>query len=529
MAVAAVSATPAQANRPPADDVGLLTPAQLRIAAPMIALATFMQVLDTTIANVSLPTIAGDLGASSSQGTWVITSFAVANGICVPLTGWLAGRFGSVRTFVGALVLFTLASWLCGMAWSLESLIAFRVLQGAVSGPMIPLSQSLLMYVFPRSKSGTGLAIWSLTTLVAPVCGPLLGGYISDNTSWRWIFLLNVPVGFLAAAVTWAVLKAKDTPTLKLPVDLIGIALLIIWVGSLQLMLDRGRELDWFSSPEIVALALIAAFGCVIFVIWELTEKHPIVDLTLFRSRNFVVGCIAICLGFGIYFANVVMLPLWLQTQVGYTATWAGLVSAPTGILAIIISPIVGKNIGRWDPRKVATISFLIFALACWMRASYTLQASPFTYALPQLIQGVAMATFFVPLISLIYTDVPQVRYASASGVANFLRATTGSFFASLATTFWDRRAALHQTDLVGGIDPNNPIIAQALSPLSQSGLEQMQQAALVMRNVNQQAYFLSILDFFYLSSIALLCLIPLVWLARRPKPQMGAVIAAAD
>jgi MFS transporter, DHA2 family, multidrug resistance protein len=509
-------------------DVGLLSPAQLRIAAPMIALATFMQVLDTTIANVSLPTIAGDLGASTSQGTWVITSFAVANGICVPMTGWLAGRFGSVRTFVGALVLFTLASWLCGMAWSLESLIAFRVLQGAVSGPMIPLSQSLLMYVFPRSKSGTGLAIWSLTTLVAPVCGPLLGGYISDNTSWRWIFLLNVPVGFLAAAVTWAVLKTKETPTLKLPVDLIGIALLIVWVGSLQLMLDRGRELDWFASPEIVALALIAGFGCVIFIVWELTEKHPIVDLTLFRSRNFVIGCLAICLGFGIYFANVVMLPLWLQTQVGYTATWAGLVSAPTGILAIICSPIVGKNIGRWDPRRVATISFAIFALACWLRSSYTLQATAFDFALPQFIQGVAMATFFVPLIALIYTDVSQARYASASGMANFLRATTGSFFASLATTFWDRRAAVHQTDLVAGLDPNSPLIAQVLSPLSQTCLVPSQQAAVLMRNVSQQAYFLSIMDFFYLSAIALLCLIPLVWLARRPKPQAG-IIAAAD
>jgi MFS transporter, DHA2 family, multidrug resistance protein len=524
----ASATTPPDAGNAPAD-VGILTPAQLKIAAPAIALATFMQVLDTTIANVSLPTIAGDLGASSSQGTWVITSFAVANGICVPLTGWLASRFGAVRTFVVALVLFTIASWLCGMAWSLESLIAFRVLQGAVSGPMIPLSQSLLMYVFPRSKSGAGLAIWSLTTLVAPVCGPLLGGYISDHSSWRWIFLLNVPVGFLAAVVTWAVLKAKDTPTRKLPVDVMGIALLVIWVGALQLMLDRGRELDWFASGEIVVLSIIALFGCAIFLIWEWTAEHPIVDLTLFRSRSFVVGCLAICLGFGIYFANVVMLPLWLQTQVGYTATWAGLVSAPTGILAIVLSPIVGKNIGRWDPRKIATISFLIFALACWLRSSYTLTAAPMDYALPQFIQGIAMATFFVPLIALIYADFPPERFASASGMANFLRGTTASFFASLATTFWDRRAAIHQTDLVGALDPNNPLTAQALTPLAQAGLDQAQQASVLMRQISQQAYFLSITEFFYISSIALLCLIPLVWLTKRPRPQAGAVVAGGD
>jgi MFS transporter, DHA2 family, multidrug resistance protein len=510
-------------------DTSILSPPQMRIAAPMLALATFMQVLDTTIANVSLPTIAGDLGASTNQGTWVITSFAVANGICVPLTGWLAQRFGSVRTFVWALVLFTIASWLCGIAWSLESLIAFRVLQGAVSGPMIPLSQSLLMYVFPKSKAGTGLAIWSLTTLVAPVCGPLLGGYISDHTSWRWIFLLNVPVGFAAAFVTWLVLSTKDTPIRKLPVDIVGIALLVLWVGSLQLLLDRGRELDWFASSEIVVLAMTSLTGLIVFLIWELTEKHPIVNLRLFKSRSFVVGCMGICFGFGVYFANVVMLPLWLQTQLGYTATWAGMVTAPTGILAILLSPIVGKNIHRMDPRKVATVSFLVFAWACWLRSGFTLQASPWDYALPQFIQGVAMATFFVPLISIIYSEIKPEDNAAASGMANFLRATFGSFCASLATTFWDRRAAVHQADLASASDASSAALVQARAGLANLGLNPMQQLAVIDRSLAQQAYFLSIADFFWMCAIACLALIPLVWLAKRPKPQGGPVVVGAD
>src|SRR4051812_31650686 len=270
MANAAATPASAQGGLPPP-----MTGALLAITSIALALGTFMQVLDSTIANVSIPTIAGNLGVSTSQGTWVITSFAVANGVSVPLTGWLMMRYGVVKTFVGSVLLFTAASFLCGISWNLPSLIIFRVLQGAVSGPMIPGSQALLLMIFPNSKRGTALAIWSMTTLVAPICGPILGGYISDNWSWPWIFLINVPIGLIVSLVGWRGLAARETSTRKMPVDRIGFMLLVLWVGALQVVLDTGKDADWFSSPAIVVECAIAAVGFVAWLIWELNEKHP--------------------------------------------------------------------------------------------------------------------------------------------------------------------------------------------------------------------------------------------------------------
>src|SRR6201999_3970987 len=331
-----------------------------------------MQVLDTTIANVSLPTIAGNLGASNDQSTWVITSFAVANGVAVPLTGWLMQRYGVVRTFVASVVMFTIASFLCGIAWSLSALIVFRVLQGAVSGPMIPGSQALLISIFPPEKRATALGIWSITTLVAPILGPILGGYISDNYHWSWIFLINVPVGLVAAFFCWANLSNRETPTRRLPIDTVGLGMLVVWVGAMQIMLDTGKDADWFSSPVIVIEAIVAAVGFIAWVIWEMTEKHPVVDLSLFRYRNFALGTLAFCLGYAVFFANVLLLPLWLQTNVGYTATWAGLVAAPSGVVAVLLTPIAARFMARTDARILATIAFVAFALSYFMRANYT-------------------------------------------------------------------------------------------------------------------------------------------------------------
>src|SRR5260221_13870482 len=247
-----------------------------RLAATLaVGLATFMNVLDTSIANVSIPAISGDLGVSPNQGTWVITSFGVANAISLPLTGWLTQRYGQVKLFLASITLFVLASIACGWAPSIEALIVFRVIQGAVAGPMIPLSQSLLLSSYPKERAGTALAMWAITTLVAPVVGPLLGGWITDNIAWPWIFYINVPVGIVAAAVTWAVYRDRETPTRKLPIDSVGLGLLVVWVGSLQVMLDKGKDLDWFNSATIVALACVAVVTFAIFLIWELTEEHP--------------------------------------------------------------------------------------------------------------------------------------------------------------------------------------------------------------------------------------------------------------
>ena len=492
-----------------------------------LALATFMQVLDTTIANVSIPTIAGNLGVSADEGTWVITSFAVANGVSVPLTGWLMRRFGVVRTFVLSILLFTLASFLCGIAWSLPVLLLFRVLQGAVSGPMIPGSQALLLSLFPAEKKGTALAIWSVTTLVAPICGPILGGYISDNYPWEWIFLINVPVGVFCAAICWRFLRTQETPTAKLSIDKVGLVLLVLWVGALQVMMDQGKDLDWFSNKLIVTLAIVSVLGLAAWIIWELTEKNPIVDLTLFKSRSFSLGTLALCLCYAVFFGNVVLMPLWQQAQLGYTATWAGLVSAPSGLTAVLVAPIVGRYIGKYDARGFAAASFVIFAISYFMRSAWSPDASVWVFVVPLLVQGVAMGMFFVSLVTISLDRLPPERVPSASGLNNFLRIISGSFATSLTATFWDRREALHQSRLVESLSAYDPGYSSALAQLHGQGFGGDSAAAMVQQQVIGQGYLLSSLDIFYFSGWLAISLIPLCWLVRRPAG--GAAVVAAE
>jgi DHA2 family multidrug resistance protein len=501
---------------------------QLAITSIALALGTFMQVLDSSIANVSLPTIAGNLGTSVDQGTWVITSFAVANGVAVPLTGWLMQRYGVVRTFVFSVLGFTLASFLCGIAWSLPSLIVFRILQGAVSGPMIPGSQALLISIFPPEKRATALGIWSITTLVAPIMGPILGGYISDNYHWGWIFLINVPVGLIAAFLCWTNLSNRETPTRLLPIDTIGLGLLVIWVGSLQVMLDTGKDADWFSSTAIVVEAIIAVIGFFAFLIWELTEDHPVVDLSLFKFWNFTFGTIAFCLGYALFFANVLLLPLWLQTNVGYTATWAGLVAAPSGAVAVVATPIAARFMAKVDARIMATVAFIAFAVSYFMRAGYTQDAGFWDFVMPMLVQGIAMSTFFVALITISLDGIPPERIPSASGISNFARITAGGFAASIITTLWDRREALHQSRMADHSSVFDPIMQQAVAHLHSFGLTDLQSYGLLARNMVQQAYLLSSLDLFWISGWLSVILIGVIWIARRTHSN-GAVHAAAD
>jgi DHA2 family multidrug resistance protein len=518
-----VSAAPATA-----DQVPELVGTTKAFTAVALALGTFMQVLDTSIANVSIPTISGDLGVSSDQGTWVITSFAVANGVSVPLTGWLMQRFGVVRTFVVSVALFTAASLLCGVAWSLPSLIAFRVLQGAVSGPMIPGSQALLINVFGPAKRGTALTIWSLTTLLAPIAGPLLGGYISDNYVWPWIFLINVPVGILCAVVCWTNLKSHETPTRKLPIDRLGLLLLFVWVGALQILLDKGKDLDWFNSPMIVALVVVTVVAFAAWLIWNLTEEHPIVDLSLFKSRSFSLGTLAMCLGYAVFFGNIVLMPLWLQSYLGYTATWAGMVSAPSGVTAVITSLFVGRLMRRHDPRLLAAAAFGFYAISYFMRARLTVDASFFAFVAPQLVQGFAMGLFFVAMLAVIFDGLPPQKIPAASGLSNFLRITASSFATSLTTTFWDRREALHQTHLSDAVSIYSPAYQQSLAQLHQFGLTDQGAAGAMTQTLVSQSYLLSSLDLFYLSGWLCVLLVPLCFLVRRPSVN-GEVAAAAE
>jgi DHA2 family multidrug resistance protein len=493
-----------------------LTGGALAITAIALAMGTFMQVLDSTIANVSLPTIAGNLGVSTSQGTWVITAFAVANGIGVPLTGWLMGRYGVVRTFVVSVLAFTIASFLCGIAWSLESLIFFRILQGAVSGPMIPGSQALLISIFPPEKRGAALGIWSITTLVAPICGPILGGYISDNYHWGWIFLINVPVGIVVSVLCWGALASRETPTRKLPIDAVGLGLLIVWVGALQVMLDTGKDADWFASTEIVVLAVVTVVGFLSWLIWELTEEHPIVDLSLFRNRNFALGTLAFCLGYAVFFGNTLLLPLWLQTQIGYTATWAGLVAAPTGMIAVLLTPLSARLMTKIDARWVASVAFIAFGVSFLMRSNFTANAAFIDYMLPLLVQGIAMATFFLAMITILLDGVPPHRIPLASGLSNFARITSGGFAASLVTTLWDRREALHQSRLADHATAYSPALQQAVGGLDRLGLHDLSGLAAVNRTIVGQAYLLAANDIFWISGWICIALVGLVWLCRR-------------
>ena len=490
----------------------------LAILTLVLSLATFMLVLDSTIANVAIPTIAGDLGASSSQGTWIITSFGVANAISIPITGWLAKRFGEVRLFLIATLLFVLASWLCGIANSLEMLIVFRVLQGAVAGPIIPLSQSLLLNNYPPEKRGMALAFWSMTIVVAPICGPILGGWISDNIPWGWIFFINVPIGLAVVLISWKLLEGRESRISHQPVNTIGLILLALGVGALQLMLDQGRELDWFNSTEIVVLTIIAAVGLIALIIWELTDDNPVVDVSLFKSRNFTVGCISTSLAFLVYSGTVVLIPLLLQQVYNYTATWAGLAAAPVGLLPILLAPIIGKFGNKIDMRILITISFMVYALTFYWRAvTFEPEMTFMDVALPQFVQGLAVACFFMPLTTITLSGLPPEKMASASSLFNFLRTLAGSIGTSLTTFMWYNREAVHHTQLTEVINPYNPISQQFFQTMGSFGLSEEQTASYLARQITAQGFIIGANEIFLVSAITFISLVVVIWFAKPP------------
>ena len=385
----------------------------------------------------------------------------------------------------------------------------------------------MLISIFPSDKRGAALAIWAMTTLVAPICGPILGGYISDNFNWPWIFLINVPVGAICAFLCWRGMAGRETPTRRLPIDTVGFMLLLVWVGALQVMLDTGKDADWFSSPAIVVLAAVAVVGFIAWVIWELTEKNPIVDLSLFRSSNFAVGTLLLCLGYGVFFGNTVLLPLWMQTHLGYIATWAGLVAAPSGLVAVLLTPIATRVMGKTDARWSATLAMAAFGLSFWMRSGYTPDASFGAFVMPMLVQGVAMSVFFVSMITISLNGVAPAQIPQATGLTNFARISAGSFAASITTTVWDRGESLHQTrlaEVVSGTDPN---WAAAMAALHRAGLSVPQAFGAITEQFVNQAYLLSSLDFFRISAWLMFLMVPCVWLTKKAMGGGGGHAAA--
>jgi MFS transporter, DHA2 family, multidrug resistance protein len=499
--------------------------AQLVLLTVAVSLGIFANVLDTSIANVAIPTIAGNMGVSADQGTWVITSFTVTLAIALPLTGWLSKRFGEVKLFSISTFLFTIASVLCAMSTTLPMLVFFRVIQGAVAGPMIPLSQSILLANYPHEKKGLATALWATVAVAAPVVGPILGGWLTDNYSWPWIFYINVPVGLFSAFVTWSLLKERETDIVRTPVDIIGLILLAVGVGCLQVLLDKGNDDDWFNSVFINSLACVSIISLTFFVAWELTEKNPIVDLALFKRRNFAVGTIGISLGYMAYFGSVVILPLWLQTQMGYTPTWAGVATAPVGIIPLFFSPVIGMIMGRMDLRVIVSTGFFIFAYASFWAAGFDTDVSFQNIAISRLVLGAALPCFFIPLISISLSGLHAKQVASAAGLSNFCRILAGSFGTSIFVTLWDHRERAHQSKLVESLTHYNPIFNDGIDQLQQIGFGNAESYAQMQRSVVNQAYMLSTNDVFWISGMLFVILMLFVWYARPPffsKPDVA-------
>ena len=492
---------------------GDLKGGRLILAAFVLALANFMVVLDMTIANVSVPHITGSLAVSSSQGTWVITSYAVAEAICVPLTGWLAGRFGAVRLFIISLIGFTVFSVLCGLSTSLEMLVMCRIGQGLFGGPIMPLSQTLLMRIFPPEKQSQAMGMWAMTTVVGPILGPSLGGSISDNLSWHWIFFINIPVGIFCAVAALRLLKPAETVISKIRIDSIGLFLLIIWIGALQLMLDLGHENDWFNSTFICALAVITVVGLIVFIIWELTERHPVVNIQIFRYRGFTISVLSLAFAIGAFFASIVLIPQWVQINLGYTATWAGYLTATMGFGSLMMSPIVAKMATKYDQRALACFGLMLLGAVTLMRSFWTTDADFMALALPQILQGFAVPFFFIPLSNMALASVKPHEMASAAGLMNFLRTMAGAIGASIAVTMWDDQAKVARSEMVGNLHPES-----TQSTLIQSGMGSDSALGYISSLVDKEALTLSANHVFLILSMVFVFAGLIIWLCPKPK-----------
>ena len=489
----------------------------LALMTAAIAFATFMEVLDLTIVNVSVPTIAGSLGVSPEEGTWAISSYALASAVMQPLTGWIARRFGEVRTFTTSVLLFVFFSALCGLSTSMPMLVFFRLMQGMVSGPMVPLSLTLLFSIYPRDKQGVALGLWAMTVVVAPIFGPVLGGYITDNLHWSWIFLINIPVGLLAGLLTISLMRGRESKTFKVPVDVVGLVLLAAGVGSLQFMLDNGNNMDWFASPLILTLGLTALVCLSFLIVWELTDKHPVVDLRLFKSRNFSAGVIALTVGMFCFFGINVVYPLWLQTTLGYTAEWAGLATAPVGLLAVFLSPLVGRNMHRMELRLLVTMAFAIFAWTSFWFAGFSTQSSFWQLVEPRIVQGAAIAMFFIPLNQIIIAGLRPDQIASASGLSNFFRTIASSVSTAVTVTLWQHRGEYHHVVLAEHVSNGNAGAVAYIDRVHALGLHGTPVFGLIDLIVNKDAYTLAVNDVFWLFGWLFILIIPLIWLAKPP------------
>lgn len=504
------------------DDKPPFTGATLVLLTAGVSLATFMEVLDISIVNVAVYTISGNLGVSRTEGTMAISAYSMASAVMQPLTGSIARRFGEVKTFTMSVLLFVVFSSLCGFAASMPMLIVFRLCQGAVSGPMVPLSQTLLLNNYPVEKRPIAMALWAMMVVVAPIFGPIMGGWITDNYSWSWIFFINIPVGVFALLIAWSLLRDRESKTSIVKVDGLGLFLLAVGVGSLQFMLDNGNDYDWFSSKMILTLGLIAVVCLTFLIAWELMHDHPVVDLYLFKRRNFAVGVLCLFTGMFAFFGGTVVMPTWVQQVMSYTATWAGFAVAPIGIPAIFMSPLVGKFQHKFDMRMIITTGFAIFAACSFWMSHFNADVSYFKLALPRMVMGCGIALFFVPVNQVILSGLPPAKVASASGLANFFRTIAMSVATAISTTLYTHRSIYHHAVLSEHTHTDARATTEWLNRVQQLGVPGKSLYAAMNQVVNGQAATLAINDVFWCFSLIFGFAMLAIWFAKPPFASSG-------
>jgi DHA2 family multidrug resistance protein len=428
----------------------------LALAGVLLGLGNLVVVLDLTVANVSVPVIAGALSVSPNQGTWMITSYAIADAITVPLSGWLTARYGPVRTFVVALLMFGLFSFLCGLASSFEMLVALRVLQGLSGGPLIPVSQALLIRVFGKGRQSAAIAVWGMTTLIGPAAGPLLGGVLCDNFGWEWIFFVNVPIAVGCAFILWRMLGKRDDAPQRNPIDFIGLVLLVVWVAALQIVLDKGNQLDWFASPFIVTLATISLIACVAFVLWELTDRFPVVDLSVLANRNYTLALLSASGFYAAVMGGGMLMSLWLEGSMGYTAVQTGKVQGMNGLIAFFAAPISSKLGEKFDARAIGIVGMLLVASTFAVRTFYSPQVDFWPILWPTMVLGMALPIAFLPIQGLALSNMPAEKLSAATGLMSFTRTVAGAFGVAIITTLWEMHATVARSGLVDALPPSN-------------------------------------------------------------------------
>lgn len=507
------------------------------IIALAVTLATFMEVLDTSIANVALPHIAGSLSAGQDESTWVLTSYLVSNAIVLPLSGWLSSIMGCKNFYMSCVAVFTVSSFLCGLAPNLTTLIVCRVLQGAGGGGLQPSEQAILADTFPPAKRGMAFAVYGIAVVTAPAIGPTLGGWITDNFTWRWIFFINIPVGILSILLTSRLIQ--DPPYFKrrklseTSIDYVGLGFVALGLGALQIVLDKGQREDWFESHFILILSMIAAASLIFVVFWEWRHKDPIIDLHLFRDRTFgVSNLLMFMLGFALL-GSTLLLPLFMQTLLGYTAEQAGLALMPGGFTIMLLLPLVGFLLSRYSPRWLLVFGLTVLSAALFHMTNFDLGIDFKTAATARVFQATGLAFLFVPINTAAYAFLPRDKNNAASGLMNLARNMGGSVGISFVTTMLDRRTQVHLTGLSRNLNSANPALqstirgaTQAMRAHGASLAGATQQAyALLQATVQRQATMLAYIDCFWLLGAAMLVMIPMVFLMKKSRPGGGLAV----